>query len=503
MSEQKPRKSNPSPSPFNLAILLIVIALVALVVGLFSFGAFGNRPPQPYVIKQAQAVESPTIETVEAPTDVPTSDVIATLVVTETATLEISPTPSETDTEPTSSTSTQEPTQEPSQTLAADTPTRTDNSTTESSTLEPTLAPEQTPTQELPTVIPPDEEGAILYVSDSELYSQPVNNRGRVTDQRNRIDLSTLPGGILYSLVSPSEKDIFLAFHHAGSGCTDACEPTLGYAIHSVANGDITVIEPPSPDFYGWHPDSNNLIFGGESGKVYLFDVRNQKSQVVVDVDKWLGTQFYPIIHGVAFSPDGNQLIVAFGLPGQGIDYQAWVANSDGSNTRKAMEGGGPYFAFTWSPDGKQIAFINRGLEVIDRNGENRRTVSKNISVGWGFLPRWSPDSSALAFEASEELPPYPGYRGGLERIFQEHKMHIVDLATLEERRVIADEQGGDIQGAWSPDAKRMMVLSNRSGTTELWVVNLQNGNLEQISADGQLKRTRVDWLAEPLGEAQ
>ncbi|OQY83752.1 MAG: hypothetical protein B6D41_16510 [Chloroflexi bacterium UTCFX4] len=497
MSERQPRKSNPSPSPYNLAALLIVIALVALVVGLFSFGAFNNRSVQPTAVTQAQAIESPTSKTVETPTDAPTSDVVVTVVVTETATLEFLPTPSETASEPTV-----DSTQEPSETLAAETPTSTDDSPTELPTLEPTLAPEETATQELPTTIPTDDEEAIVYVSDGELYAQPVNRRGSAIDQAMRADLSGLPGALNEAQTSPTGQNVFLDFTQKGADCTDACEAMVGYAILSLTDNRIQVLEPPTGYFYGWHPDGTHLLFRGIGGTVCLFNIHTQECKTIANVNDWLGADLQPSIDGLAFSPDGEEFIVSFDVPGKEL-YQTWISASDGANARKVMEGNGPFFEFAWSPDGKQIAFIHRGLEVIDRNGENRRTLSRRFSVGWGFSPRWSPDSQAIAFEAVEELPHYPGFQEGVQKAFQSHKMHTVDLATLEERRVIPDEQGGDIQGAWSPDGKRMMVLSNRSGTTELWVVNLQNGNLEQISTDEHFKRTKVEWLAKPLGKSQ
>lgn len=507
MPERQPHKSGLSPSPFQFGILLLVIGLATLGAGLILSGAFGALLPESSSIKQAQAIESPTSETTEPAVETPTVEITATLEITptlsETVTIIAEPTVTETHavTPPASETPLVEPTTEPSATIVTAIPTQIEIPPTENPAAVVSLTPEPSATQESPTSVPANEDGSIVYNStDGELFAQRVNKRGKPIGQPTQVDLSALPGSLVEAQVSPNGKDVLLDFAHAGPGCNDCEGGVPGYAILSLPSGKIEIIEPPTIWVYGWHPDGKHLLFRGLGGDVCLFDIHAKKCRTVANVNAWLGADLQPSIDGIAFSPDGEQLIIAFDVPGQGL-YQTWIANSDGSNARKVMEGEGPFFSIAWSPNGSHIAFINDGLEVLDSNGENRRTLSRNFSVGWGFLPRWSPDSQMLAFEAYEELPTYPGYQEGVEKAFQHHKMHLVDLATLTERRIISDEAGGDIQGAWSPDSKRMVVLSNRNGNTELWLVNLQNGQLEQISADGKFKRTKVEWLKKPLGE--
>lgn len=53
----------------------------------------------------------------------------------------------------------------------------------------------------------------------------------------------------------------------------------------------------------------------------------------------------------------------------------------------------------TWSPDGKQIAFVKSDdLFVIDSDGKNGRKLSK------GTKPTWSPDSKQIAFIKGKDL---------------------------------------------------------------------------------------------------
>lgn len=489
MSERQPRKSNPSPSPYNLAALLIVIALVALVVGLFSFGAFNNRSVQPTAVTQAQAIESPTSETVETPTDAPTSDVVVTVVVTETATLEFLPTPSETASEPTV-----DSTQEPSETLAAETPTSTDESPTELPTLEPTLTPVQTPTKELPTTIPDEGHGTIIFESGGALYSQPIDAQGKAVSGSVPVvsgDPTTL-GIIRKGIPSPNGKYIYLVVDKPVK-CSE-CQGIEAPMIFTIETGEVTEIQYNLQRIFGWHPNGSELIFGDDGGTVGLYNVEERKIRTIAKVQEWLNVPWEPIVFGVAYSPDGEELIASFGLTGQGIGYQAWLVNSDGSNPHQVFESKGPIFEFAWSPDEKTIAFLSRGLEVIQPDGQNRRTLSNNFSVGWGFQPQWSPDSKYIAFVAWEDLPQTDPLPEGVHKAYQNHKIHIYDLESNTETRLIEDELGGDINPAWSPNSKHIAFLSNRSGSSELWVLDFESKTIEQFTSDGTPKRAEVTW---------
>ncbi len=68
--------------------------------------------------------------------------------------------------------------------------------------------------------------------------------------------------------------------------------------------------------------------------------------------------------------------------------------NADGSNKVKLVE---DTVFFTWSPDGRRIAFsTDTGLENINSDGTDRRLLVEEI--GWVTFPAWSPDGQKIAY---------------------------------------------------------------------------------------------------------
>jgi Tol biopolymer transport system component len=127
------------------------------------------------------------------------------------------------------------------------------------------------------------------------------------------------------------------------------------------------------------------------------------------------------------WSPDGREIAFVRSVAPPGEQGQLWIASVDGSDARLLLDE--PQVRFpAWSPDGTRIAF------GWDAHGESRIGVlnldtGRVTDLGPGDLPRWSPDASKLAISD-------PG--GGIE---------IIDLADTS-RTLIVGEGGGPI---WSP----------------------------------------------------
>lgn len=154
--------------------------------------------------------------------------------------------------------------------------------------------------------------------------------------------------------------------------------------------------------------------------------------------------QSYPMsvpVTAVAFSPDGNQLLV-------GGYHEITVWNiADGSLVRRIPNIGQRVFAITPSPDGATLAVAcgepGRSGEVrlIDfASGEVRGVVARSTDVALDVAYR--PGSTQFAVASADSL------------------VRIIDSQTLETVRTLAGHADWVTAVAWSPDGTRLISAS-------------------------------------------
>ncbi len=97
-----------------------------------------------------------------------------------------------------------------------------------------------------------------------------------------------------------------------------------------------------------------------------------------------------------AFSPDGSQ--VAFGSSRDG-DFDIYVMQSDGTQTRRLTESPGIDMRPAWSPDGRWIAFTsmrdgNYEIYAVRSDGSRLRRLTND--PGRDDFAQWHPDGRRL-----------------------------------------------------------------------------------------------------------
>jgi Tol biopolymer transport system component len=111
-----------------------------------------------------------------------------------------------------------------------------------------------------------------------------------------------------------------------------------------------------------------------------------------------------------AWSPDGQTIAFMRLVPNtrrpKGLRWQTelYVMNTDGSGQRKLTRLSDSDGSFSWSPDGRRIAFVsdrdgNDEVYVINTDGSGRRNLTRNPARDGH--PVWSPDGQKIGFVSS------------------------------------------------------------------------------------------------------
>jgi tricorn protease-like protein len=135
--------------------------------------------------------------------------------------------------------------------------------------------------------------------------------------------------------------------------------------------------------------------------------------------------------------------------------------DADGKNARKLTNApkcynGGPFF----SPDGKRVIFRadrekpdHLQLYVIGSDGKNEKQLTKDLDwVQWG--PTWHPDGQHIIYAAADHSNPTmrPNY-----------DLYWMNVETGKKTR-ISHAPGADVLPVFSPDGKKIMWTSTRTG---------------------------------------
>ncbi len=213
----------------------------------------------------------------------------------------------------------------------------------------------------------------------------------------------------------------------------------------------------------------------------------NGRVLVVKEGNIWLLTQdsFKQITSGgrsrqAAWSPAAKE--VAFVKMGDSSS-DIWLMNADGSNARaitqfRSTNLKSNHWAFqpTWSPDGKQIAYVSEessfdlALWVMNADGSGRRQIIALDSYSGGIdNPTWSPDGARMAITA---------YRGPTPQIW------VFTLKTGDWQQITKNPEGA-YDASWSPDGKRLAYVARNTNKNDIWIINADGSAPVQVTTSG------------------
>jgi Tol biopolymer transport system component len=134
----------------------------------------------------------------------------------------------------------------------------------------------------------------------------------------------------------------------------------------------------------------------------------------------------------------------------------------------------------SWAPDGRRLVFTGyeggwSDLYIVDADGRNLRRLTADRYAD--LLPAWSPDGTTIAFTTDR----------GPDTDFDELRFGNLRIALYhldgDSVSILPDMQRGkNVNPVWAPDGRSLAFISDRSGIDDIFLYDLDAGELYQLT---------------------
>jgi Tol biopolymer transport system component len=246
----------------------------------------------------------------------------------------------------------------------------------------------------------------------------------------------------------------------------------------------------------GLSSDGRYLSFvDWDTGDLAVRDLTTGMSRHLTDKGSWEDSDEFAEYS--VMSPDGKQ--VAYAWSNKDGAYELRVLGLDGSGRRVLLQGEKEDWLcpVDWSPDGSRILVnllrnalseertVSESLFVSLKDGSKHAIKSPTLPGGsdsWTWLERLSPDGR------------YVAYTGAATEGSEQTDIFLLDLEGGRGSPLV-QHPAVDRDPVWTPDGKRIVFASDRTGATSFWSIDVAEGEPRGlpglVKADiGQLDRT-------------
>ena len=304
---------------------------------------------------------------------------------------------------------------------------------------------------------------------------------GKYTFHAALVLITLFFGSIFLALLVQTTGDVIV--YSFGDGISSQLR-----AIDLRTRNDVPLVKTGNPLAPAWSPDGCQIAFhtraGATSGELRLLSIT--AGHPVTLLDQSVGS-FGP--SEPDWSPNGSQLVFV------GRDLSLYILHLSDAKTTKLTTGKQNVSSPDWSSTSGKIVFQGlsalfdtnseqkQGAEVytISVRGGNAKDVSNNHAQDTD--PVWSPDGTQIAFVSNRN--------GDAGDIF------VMSADGSSVHKIAHMGQVSDL--SWSPDGRRLAVALSISGGWNVYLINMDGTDLEQITFDQRPAFSREpDWQPQP-----
>ena len=226
-----------------------------------------------------------------------------------------------------------------------------------------------------------------------------------------------------------------------------------------------------------WSPDASKVAYTsyyrGRQRLMLLASATGQSSRV---------GDFQGLNLGPAWSPDGGELAVTLSRDGNSEIYRL---KPDGTVIQRLSFEPSIECSPCWDPGGQQIAFTSDRtgspqLYVMDKVGANRRRIT--FEGSYNESAAWSPRGDRIAYVSRHE---------------KRFTIFVLAPDGSERQQVTVAQDRDNEDPSWAPDGRHLVVSSNRTGYTNLWVIDVDSGEARPLTR-GNGDDTGPCWSGAP-----
>ncbi len=245
------------------------------------------------------------------------------------------------------------------------------------------------------------------------------------------------------------------------------------YIMNADGTKSKKITNTEHPNYYPFFsPNGKQIVFmsyRSPNTVIYVMDIDGSNLQQLTPDNAINGDPF--------FTPDGAK-IVFFSERDENQDI--YIMNADGSKEQRLTDHTASENSPIVSPDGKKIVFVstrdgNAEIYTMDLDGKNQKRITDDPRSD--RVPRWSPDSKKIIWYSRE--PSNVAGSGTLS--WNGAELYEIDLET-QNRKQLTHNYALEQAPSYSPNGKIILFTSCRTGSRQIFTMDLDGNNVKQLT---------------------